>query len=190
MICTIFAYDQNGGFANEIELPWGNNKTEDLKIFKELTKTNIVIMGWNTFASLNYKALPNRLNIVVTNRQTSWKEGVLFLKISDVDNLIDNWNSKKRSRQIFIIGGLKLIYRYLNYYDLVMITEFHDRYKSTLYVNKNIIREFCTNPCMTYESVKDNFTFTIYCNYKCDDYNHINNFLYLSKCVIDKMNNN
>lgn len=184
MICTIFAHDDNGGFAYDLELPWGKSKSEDLKIFKEYTKNNIVIMGWNTFASMSYKPLPNRLNIVISKTTCSQKQSVLFLLQEDVDNLIHNWNVRKRNKKLFIIGGIKLIYRYLHYYDLLMITEFHDTYKSNLFINKEIIKPFCTNPFIMYKSLNENFTFTVYSKNKCDN---INKFLIFSNEVINHL---
>ena len=67
----IVATDENNGIGvfknNQFIIPW-NNK-DDLSFFKKITSNDdilkAIIMGKNTFASLNYKQLPNRFNIIV-----------------------------------------------------------------------------------------------------------------------------
>ena len=46
-----------------------DNIPEDMKFFREQTTNNIVVMGYNTWLSLNEKKLPNRENIVLTDEQ-------------------------------------------------------------------------------------------------------------------------
>jgi dihydrofolate reductase len=69
----IAATSPSGGIGINGQLPW-RNKT-DMKYFRNLTtqridetKINAVIMGRKTCESLNYKPLPNRLNICITSR--------------------------------------------------------------------------------------------------------------------------
>jgi dihydrofolate reductase len=68
----ITATDKNRGIGFQGKLPW-KNKT-DMKYFKNITnqrfnenKFNAIIMGRKTFESLDYKPLPNRLNICITS---------------------------------------------------------------------------------------------------------------------------
>ena len=68
----IAATTKDHGIGINGKLPW-NNST-DIKYFKNITtqifnnnKINAVIMGRKTFQSLNYKPLPNRLNICITS---------------------------------------------------------------------------------------------------------------------------
>ena len=69
MFTILVAYDENRVIGNEGRLPWDLPK--DLKLFKERTLDNIVIMGRKTWESLPVKPLPKRLNIVVSK---SWNE--------------------------------------------------------------------------------------------------------------------
>lgn len=72
---TIIAgVSKDNGIGINGKLPWNN--TIDMKYFKNITlqcidnnKINAVIMGRNTFASLNYNPLPNRLNICITSME-------------------------------------------------------------------------------------------------------------------------
>jgi len=68
----IVATTKERGIGINGKLPWKNSV--DMKYFKNITtqcidnkKQNAVIMGRNTFKSMNYKPLPNRLNICITS---------------------------------------------------------------------------------------------------------------------------
>ena len=73
MLNLIFCVDNSGLFGRKNNLPW--NFKEDLKYFKDITTNfnkinndnNIIVMGYNTWISLN-KKLPNRINVVISNR--------------------------------------------------------------------------------------------------------------------------
>ena len=84
---------------------------EDLKRFKELTTNNVIIMGSNTFKSLPKGALPNRINIVVTNDEALQKsnkaDNLIFVNsVEDALKLYKSWFYHDKG----IKGGL--IYRY------------------------------------------------------------------------------
>ncbi|MEM5501037.1 dihydrofolate reductase [Ahrensia kielensis] len=64
----VVAVSQNGVIGREGDMPW--RLSADLKRFKALTIGKPVIMGRKTFESIG-KALPNRLNIVIT-RDADW----------------------------------------------------------------------------------------------------------------------
>ncbi|WP_026481243.1 dihydrofolate reductase [Ahrensia sp. 13_GOM-1096m] len=64
----VVAVSQNGVIGREGDMPW--RLSADLKRFKSLTIGKPVIMGRKTFESIG-KALPNRLNIVIT-RDADW----------------------------------------------------------------------------------------------------------------------
>jgi dihydrofolate reductase len=63
---AIVAYDINRGISKNGSIPW--NIKDDMKFFKNVTIKNVVIMGKNTFASLSYNPLKDRLNIVITRK--------------------------------------------------------------------------------------------------------------------------
>ena len=63
MIKAIVAVDNKWGIGKKNKLL--ANIPEDMKFFKEMTTGSVVIMGMNTFKSMNYKPLPNRQNIVI-----------------------------------------------------------------------------------------------------------------------------
>lgn len=56
-------HDDDAG-RSVFDLPWQTPHKEDMKIFRHLTRHNIVVMGRNTFESLGSKPLPDRVNVV------------------------------------------------------------------------------------------------------------------------------
>ena len=60
-----------------------------MKRFKELTTGQVVIMGYNTFASLNFKPLPNRVNIVISRAHIDeLRENKEILCVSSLEKAI------------------------------------------------------------------------------------------------------
>lgn len=103
---AIAAQYSNGVIGVNNSLPF--NSPTDMDYFKQQTVNNVVIMGNNTFKSLNCKPLPNRINIVVTpfNYPT---ESTLHVAKSPVE-AIQLANLHCSDCKYFIIGGAS-IYR-------------------------------------------------------------------------------
>lgn len=102
-VSFIFATDQKYGIGKNMRLPWKN--AEDMSFFKETTEFHVVIMGFYTFASMNYKALPNRTNIVLTEYH---REDIpRSADVTIMDNLADALELYSQDR-VFIIGGSSL----------------------------------------------------------------------------------
>ena len=94
----------------------------DLRIFKELTNYNIIIMGTNTFYSLP-KLLKNRIHIVLTRNNALLKmtekrnlknidnidEGVFYLTVEDLFSI-------KTKKSQYVIGGEKIFNLFLKEY--------------------------------------------------------------------------
>ena len=94
-------------------LVWPTIK-EDIAHFKQVTKNNVVIMGYLTFLSLHSKPLPHRVNIVIThNRQQEHIEHVIFVhSLAEAVQILSVMDST-RTLQWWIIGGCNLIYEAL-----------------------------------------------------------------------------
>ena len=68
MLKAIMAIDDEGGVSKSGSMPWPKN-SNDLKWFKKNTVNQVVIMGRLTWADpLMPKPLPNRINVLVTNK--------------------------------------------------------------------------------------------------------------------------
>lgn len=92
---------------------------EDLERFKKLTTGHVVIMGRNTFESIG-RALPNRMNIVVTS-----KPGLLQGKgVFPVPNLREAFYlaEEKEKREIFVIGGAQIYEQTIGRADKLYLT--------------------------------------------------------------------
>lgn len=69
----ILATDSRGGIGLNNSLPWkdiADNK-EDMAWFRKHTQGKIMVMGYNTWVSIGRKPLPNRVNIVITEKHAA-----------------------------------------------------------------------------------------------------------------------
>lgn len=118
----IVAVGKNLGIGTKDDIPW--KIKEDLEFFRQKTENNIVVMGWNTFASLNMKPLPNRLNIVLSSKCNSLANDPNLI-ICEKDECMKLLNDKKDSNKIFIIGGEEVYRLFLPYVIKIHLTEVH-----------------------------------------------------------------
>jgi dihydrofolate reductase len=105
----IIACDPKGGIGYQGKLPW--SKIEgDLPRFKELTTGKIVLMGRNTFDSLPNKNLPNRTMWIMTTRP--------------IDGIVtpDNSSILKEEREVWLIGGAKMIDSFWQHIDEIHLS--------------------------------------------------------------------
>jgi dihydrofolate reductase len=107
MICAIFATDASGAFAYDNGLPWPRNK-EDMNFFKTLTTNQVVVMGRSTWDSKDMlRPLPNRTNIVVTNKPLEQPD--IMTVSGDIPTILDGIQKYYPSNDIFVIGGVNLL---------------------------------------------------------------------------------
>lgn len=99
MITYIFASDPTGLIGVDNNLPW--HYPEDLKFFKDNTVKKNIVMGFNTFKSLNYKPLPNRTNIVLVDKYKSCPSTYKDVQFLTVEECLS------RFQDLVIIGGKK-----------------------------------------------------------------------------------
>jgi dihydrofolate reductase len=116
------------------KLPW--NIPDELQYFKSKTLNKAIIMGGNTFVSINKKPLPYRYNIVLTknpdqyiynnnyNNQKISTENLSFTtNIKDslliANNFYDNLNQScannysDQQKEVMVIGGREIYQQYL-----------------------------------------------------------------------------
>lgn len=98
---------------------------EDMKFFKDMTINNVVVMGNNTFKSMNNKPLANRINVILTS---DVKRGIIFNSINTIKTescgLEDyiNYTLKNTNKDIFFIGGESIYKNYIYRCDDVYLT--------------------------------------------------------------------
>ena len=104
------------GFENKL-IYWLPN---DLKRFKELTTGHSIIMGSNTFRSLPKGALPNRRNIVLSRKESSFPGAETF---SSLEEALANCSNEEI---VYIIGGEQLYKAAIEKADILCLTEVKD----------------------------------------------------------------
>ena len=116
MIAAIVAVDKNFGIGYQGQLL--EHIPEDIKFFKNKTSYSIVIMGRKTYDSLPKKPLPNRLNIVISNKYSGCAEGTIFMTYEECKLRIESG----QIQDAFIIGGESIYRQFLPYCDMIYLT--------------------------------------------------------------------
>lgn len=117
---AIVCMTKYGGIGYENTIPWKSKK--DLQYFKDVTTgkgNNAVIMGYNTFQSMNFKPLKNRKNYVLTSKKIVSEDPNLIYE-NDPNNLI---KLSDKYEEVYVIGGDQIYSLYEKYYDKIFVTE-------------------------------------------------------------------
>jgi len=125
MIRAIFACDSTGGIGKTGTIPWPKN-TEDLKWFKETTTGEIVMMGRKTWDDpMMPKPLPNRYNIVVSDREVIHGPNMI-VKRADVEKYLKMF--RDINKDVWIIGGGLLLSATVSMCDEIWISRISGDY--------------------------------------------------------------
>lgn len=109
------------------EIPWLGEHPEDLKRFKKLTLDNIIVMGRNTWESLPFKPLLNRVNVVISSKP--FVSGIApDLQFESFENAYKILTATDIERDIWIIGGAKLLESTLDFIEEIHLTEIDNDY--------------------------------------------------------------
>lgn len=118
----IFAVDENWNIGYDGDMLF--KISEDLKRFRRLTETNVIIMGRKTFESLpDQKALPNRINIVITRDVEYKADDVLVVSSIDELFLLLKEINPDNNMANFVIGGGNIAHQLLQYCNYAYITK-------------------------------------------------------------------
>lgn len=121
-LIAIIAKNRAIGFNNKLLY----NIPEDMKHFQSITTGHAVIMGENTFHSLNDKPLPKRLNIILTKKENFTAAGCLIAhSLEESIKLAKAQNSD----EIFFIGGGQIYKQALPLADKLYLTIVDDEPK-------------------------------------------------------------
>lgn len=119
MISLIVATSQNNVIGNSGKLPW--KISNDLKIFKEHTLNNIIVMGKNTFLSIP-KLLPNRETWLISQEKLIEKT---FCSIGDTICHYKMLQAAGDQRELIFIGGSRIYEEALKYVEKIYLTKVH-----------------------------------------------------------------
>ena len=139
MIKAILCTDLKGGIGKDNDLLF--HIKEDMQFFKQQTEHNACLMGYNTYLSLGSKPLPNRFNIVLTDKIIEIKKNMATT--TDLKGTIDIYN--KMGVDLYIIGGAYVYNQCLqmDIVDEVYITLVEEVIKDAdTYVDTTLFRNF------------------------------------------------
>ena len=102
------------------------NIPEDMKHFKEITTGHVVIMGENTFHSMEDKPLPNRINIIITKDENFTAAGCLIAHSLEESIALGKAQNKG---ELFFIGGGQIYRQALPLADKLYLTIVDDEPK-------------------------------------------------------------
>jgi len=115
----IVAVADNLAIGRDNALLW--HIKEDMKFFRKTTTGSAVVMGRNTFDSIG-RALPGRLNIVLTSRRESLPEGVTAASsLEEAFNLAGDAGYEK----CFVMGGGRVYSEAMPLVDKLVVTHVH-----------------------------------------------------------------
>lgn len=133
-IKLIVAASENNIIGKENNLPW--HLPDDMLFFKQKTLDSVVIMGRNNYLSIpqKYRPLPNRFNIILTNKSSFLAKDCLVL--NSLEKAIET--GKKMKKDIFVIGGGQLYHYALqnNLIDIIYLTRVHSIINGDTYFPK------------------------------------------------------
>lgn len=99
----------------------------DLRFFREKTEGHVVVMGRKTFASIDHRALPDRVNIVLTGSAEYTAPGVTFVhSLEELQRELRQYEDD----EIFVIGGAAIYEMLLPFCDTVYVTKVAYRYQA------------------------------------------------------------
>ena len=141
IISIIVAVAENNGIGF-------NNKllayiSADLKRFKEITSGHTIVMGRNTFLSLPKGALPNRINIVIS--QDKDEQFPNCVMVNSIEEAIDKCPEGDES---FIIGGAMVYKQFYPIANCIYLTKIHKSFSADTFFPEiesekwNILKSF------------------------------------------------
>ena len=152
LFSLILASTLNGGIGNNGKIPW--EIKEEMSIFRQLTtnvncyiKKNAVIMGYETWKSLPYKPLKNRINIILTSKKNVIQETEDIKTFNNFDKALEFCEDNIYIDKVFVIGG-STIYNlclnnpiYYNQIDKIHLSVIYQKYKCDTFINlKQILK--------------------------------------------------
>lgn len=136
IVSMILATTKNALIGKGDHLPW--HEPVDFEWFKSKTRHKAILMGHRTQKGIN-RALPNRLNIVMSN-DPYWDDFDDILTAPDLYDAIQVAKSKGYN-ELVICGGPTLYNRYFDLIDKLYVTRLEKEYEGDVYLtNPGILR--------------------------------------------------
>ena len=136
MIYAIVAVDSDFGIGKNGSIPW--KSSADFAHFKQTTFGSAIIMGKNTWISLDSKPLPGRYNMVVSS--TLVTDECEVVNPIQLPAVLDRYNAKKSD--LYLIGGRQLLEEYGHLCSEIIITRIPDKHDCDVILSKDIIKGY------------------------------------------------
>lgn len=132
MLTLVYACDEKGAIGYQNQLPWPHMRP-DMQRFIAATKGKVVIMGRKTWESLpvgssGTRALPNRLNVVITRQEGYQADG------AQVYNSLSAALEAFKEQSTCVIGGAELYLQTLGLADEIFETRIQQQYEADVYL--------------------------------------------------------
>lgn len=114
-ISLVAAIAENNAIGKDNKLLW--HLSNDLKFFKAYTLGKVIIMGRRTFESIGKRALPGRVNVVITTNPEIDTENVLVFR-----SLAAALEHFKNVEEVCIVGGAQMYHEALPIADILVLT--------------------------------------------------------------------
>ena len=118
IISAIVAMSTNRVIGRDLGLPW--HQPKDMKFFKDTTMGHHLIMGRNNFASMDYRPLKGRINIVLTRDPFFITSSALVMH--SIEEAL-SYAYEAGEEEVFIIGGGEIYKQSLLLLDKIYLTE-------------------------------------------------------------------
>ncbi len=125
----IVAVDENWGIGYKNELLV--SIPADMKLFREKTTGNVIIMGRKTLESFpNGLPLKNRVNIMLTKSGEASGNGEIV--VHSVEEAVAEVG-KYEDKEVYVIGGASIYEQFLPYVDKAYVTKIDHAYQADTY---------------------------------------------------------
>ncbi len=100
---------------------------KDLRLFKQLTTGNVVLMGRKTFDSIGCKSLPDRINIVISSKKDFENAGITTF--DNMETAVEYSKQNFPDKVLYIIGGGQIYKQGIKYADEIILTKYNKLYE-------------------------------------------------------------
>lgn len=121
-ITLIACSDKNGLIGKNNQLPFSNSK--DMQFFKDYTTNKTILMGRNTWESMNCKPLKNRINLILSN-------SIFGDNIFSSKEEVLEYCSLARVEELVVIGGASIYELFLEDCEKIILNEVNQEVEFT-----------------------------------------------------------
>ena len=126
-IALIVAASENNVIGINNDLPW--RLPDDMKFFVRTTKGHHILTGRKNFESFG-KALPNRTNMILTNKKDYLFEGTVVFH--DLEEAIE-YAKARGEEELMVIGGGEIYKQFMDKANKIYLTRVHTTLEGDTY---------------------------------------------------------